>query len=60
MDGLVRDRDVVVNEGDTYITRVVYTNRRRGNPRFGQQYTLTVRGGRIVHVYRISRIVLPR
>jgi hypothetical protein len=54
----VRDRDVVVNAGQAYVARVVYTNRRRGNPRFGRQYILAVRDGRVVHVYRTSRIVL--
>jgi hypothetical protein len=54
----VRDRDVVLNAGQSYVARVVYTNRRRGNPRFGLQYLLAVRGGRIVHVYRTHRIVL--
>ena len=56
----IHDLDVTLNEGDTYITRVVYTNRQRGNPRFGQQYTLAIRNGRIIHVYRTERIVLHR
>jgi hypothetical protein len=63
--GLVRDfyldRDVVLNEGESYVARVVYVNRRRGNPRFGQRYTLRVRNGRVVHVYESDqRVVLTR
>jgi hypothetical protein len=54
----VRDRDIIVNAGESYVARVVYTNRERSNPRFGQQYTLAVRDGRIVHVYRTRRIML--
>ena len=62
--GLVRDfyldRDVIVNQGESYIARVVYVNRQRGNPRFGQTYTLRVRGGRIVHVYGSQHVVLTQ
>jgi hypothetical protein len=63
--GLVRDfvvdRDVVLNTGQTYVARVVFVNRIRGNPRFGQRYTLRLRGGRIVHVYENDqRVVLTR
>jgi hypothetical protein len=55
------DRDVILNKGESYVARVVYVNRRRGNPRFGQEYTLRVRGGRVMHVYRSAgRIVLTR
>jgi hypothetical protein len=54
----VRDRDVIVNEGDSYVARVVYTNHERGNPRFGRQYILVVRDGRVVHVYPRRRVVL--
>lgn len=54
----VRDRDVVVNAGHSYVARVVYTNHQRGNPRFGRQYILAVRDGKVVHVYRTRRIVL--
>ena len=54
----VNDRDVVVNEGETYVARVVYINRERGNPRFGRQYTLVVRNGRVVHRYRKQRVVV--
>jgi hypothetical protein len=54
----VRDRDVIVNAGESYVARVVYTNRRHGNPRFGQHYILVVRGGRVVHVYRTRRVFL--
>jgi hypothetical protein len=57
----VLDRDVVLNKGETYVARVVYTNRQRGNPRFGQRYTMRVRNGRIVHVYQSDeRIVLTQ
>jgi hypothetical protein len=56
----VRDRDVVVGEGESYVARVVYVNRVRGNPRFGQRYILVVRHGRIVHVYGTRRIVVGR
>jgi hypothetical protein len=55
----VLDRDVIVNEGETYVARVVYINRQRDNPRFGQRYTIRVSRGRIVHVYeRRQRVVL--
>jgi hypothetical protein len=54
----VRDRDVIVDAGQSYVARVVLTNRQRGNPRFGQQYTLAVVGGRIVHRYGTQQIVV--
>jgi hypothetical protein len=54
----VRDRDVIVDAGQSYVARVVLTNRQRGNPRFGQQYTLAVVGGRIVHRYSTQQIVV--
>lgn len=54
----IRDRDVVLNAGQSYTARVIYTNRRRGNPRFGQQFFLGVRNGKVVHIYRTRRIVL--
>jgi hypothetical protein len=56
----IRDRDVVLEEGETYVARVVYTNRQRGNARFGQQYTIRVRGGRVVHVYETQRVTVGR
>jgi hypothetical protein len=54
------DRDVIVNEGESYVARVIYINRERGNPRFGQRYTIRVRRGRVVHVYEKQRVVLTR
>jgi hypothetical protein len=57
----VLDRDVILNKGETYVARVVYVNRRRGNPRFGQTYTIRVRNGLIVHVYQgDERVVLTQ
>jgi hypothetical protein len=56
----VRDRDVIVNEGESYVARVVYTNRQRGNPRFGHEYILVVRDGRVVHVYPRRGVVVGR
>jgi hypothetical protein len=57
----VNDRDVVLNEGESYVARVIYVNRRPGNPRFGQRYTLRLRQGRVVHVYLTrERVVVGR
>ena len=57
----VLDRDVILNKGETYVARVVYVNRQRGNPRFGQRYTIRVRNGRSVHVYQgDQRVVLTQ
>jgi hypothetical protein len=54
----VRDRDVIVGAGRSYTARVVFTNHEPANPRFGQQYTLIVVGGKVIHRYRTSRIVV--
>jgi hypothetical protein len=56
----IRDRDVVLNEGQRYVARAVFTNRQRGNPRFGQRYTLRFRDGRLVHVYEKQRVIVRR
>jgi hypothetical protein len=54
----VRDRDVIVDAGQSYVARVVFTNRERGNPRFGRQYTLAVVRGRVVHRYATQQVVV--
>ena len=54
----ILDRTVFVRAGETYIARALYTNRQPGNPRRGRQYSLLIRNGKTIHVYREGRVVV--
>ena len=55
----VLGRDVILNSGQSYFARALFTNKQAKNPRFQRQYSLlTTRGGRLVHVYQRQTVVV--
>jgi hypothetical protein len=55
----VLGRDVVLNAGQSYFARALFTNKQAKNPRFQRQYSLlTTRDGRLVHVYQRQKVVV--